>query len=49
MSQVFWDVTPPALLGPENEGVLNLLNFEHYCSSGTASPVQDKLPSGFNI
>jgi hypothetical protein len=38
MSQVFWDVTLPALLGPENEGVLNLRNFEHYCPSDTASP-----------
>jgi len=33
MSEIFWDVTVPALLGPENEGVPNLPNFEHYCTS----------------
>jgi len=38
MSQVFWDVTVPASLGPENEGVLNIRNLEHCRPSDRASP-----------
>ena len=49
LSQFFWGVTLHALLGPENEGVMKLWNFENYCPSDTVSPRREQGCSNFNV